>query len=780
MNAPPRRFDLFINEGFVPMVDGSLVYMRGFGDRRTSVDSPQPSLTIPATVFHENGRITQPHSYPEGAVEGHEGRPMPMGRDARRGGHWLVRRATWASEFPARTMIVESGTLIQLRIHNRLAQPHRFEIEGVVRTPPILPGQRYDLSFRAPAAGTYLYYDPTNSPVERVLGLYGALLAVPARERWRLTPGGIEFERQWLWLCHDIDPEWGRRAHAGDRIDPTEMPEPRYFRLNDKSGYDSLGVTEDEERNHFTHEHTIVAGFPREIDVRDWSKPGPFGSIETGQVLRLVNAGVVTHQLHFHGNHVWTVSRNGRRFPRTAGSFVDGHAVLQQWEDVVELDPLDRKDVVLPIRRPPEVTDEVWESRTGDWFFPMHCHAEPSQTAAGGLYPGGLVAHWVLAGPAEGGHPTFPSQVAFATSQPRESNPVTEHRIAPDVSEVRDFFNRRMTFPDGSEHEMWTFTDATGREGFPAPLLRAKEGQVVHVELRPSKRLHTIHWHGIEPDPRNDGVGHTSFEVSGSYTYQWKPERGVPGDPNKGAGGTYFYHCHVNTVLHVQMGMVGPLVIDPVEHPEYPVADGARRSFVDGPLYDVATEHMLVPYALDAEWHELSHAAGLSGEDAGLNRFNPGHFFILGGNLAEGPPPEGVWSSERIVVNAAGRGLPSLVRLLNLNYFPVVMTFENASRSRALPMAELIGHDGRPFRDTSFRFGRCPPPNTRGGSHRLMTDHLGFGAAERYDVLLHPPAPGRYAIRVDFHHWIPSRERDGARPQQPRVLASRWIEVEAR
>ena len=117
---------------------------------------------------------------------------------------------------------------------------------------------------------------------------------------------------------------------------------------------------------------------------------------------------------------------------------------------------------------------------------------------------------------------------------------------------------------------MWSFEDQTSGRRFPAPLIRVTEGDIVHVELKPAKRVHTIHHHGMEPDPRNDGVGHTSFEVTGSYTYQWKPEKGEPGDPNVGAGGTYFYHCHVNTVLHVQMGMAGPLIVDPSCTPTTP------------------------------------------------------------------------------------------------------------------------------------------------------------------------------------------------------------------
>ena len=38
--------DLFVNEGLVPMVDDSLVYMRGFGAAPTDIGSPDPSLRI--------------------------------------------------------------------------------------------------------------------------------------------------------------------------------------------------------------------------------------------------------------------------------------------------------------------------------------------------------------------------------------------------------------------------------------------------------------------------------------------------------------------------------------------------------------------------------------------------------------------------------------------------------------------------------------------------------------------------------------------------------------
>ena len=267
----------------------------------------------------------------------------------------------------------------------------------------------------------------------------------------------------------------------------------------------------------------------------------------------------------------------------------------------------------------------------------------------------------------------------------------------------------------------------------------------------------------MEPDPRNDGVGHTSFEVTGSYTYQFRPEVGVPGDPNVGAGGSYFYHCHVNTVLHVQMGMAGPMIVDPVVHPDYPVPAGARRSFVDGPLYDVATEALIAPYALDPRWHALSHAAGLSGEDVGLNRFDPKFFYVLGGPLSGPKPTADVASPTRLRVNVASTGFPTLLRMLNLNYFPSRALFTDLA-GRPVQMAELIAHDGRPFRDTSNP--NAPSPPTCDTGHPLRTNAIAFGSAERYDVLVQPPNAGTFIMNIQFIHWATGQ-----------VLATRSVQL---
>jgi FtsP/CotA-like multicopper oxidase with cupredoxin domain len=350
-------------------------------------------------------------------------------------------------------------------------------------------------------------------------------------------------------------------------------------------------------------------------------------------------------------------------------------------------------------------------------------------------------------------HHLFPSQVAFSSDQIHEGSPKTEFLQVADQAFDLDFFNDKMTFDDGAEHEIWAFETKTSGRVLPSALLRINEGKVFHATVHPSKRVHTIHWHGIEPDPRNDGVGHTSFEVTGSYTYQWIPDAGTPGNPNAGAAGTYFYHCHVNTPLHVQMGMFGPLIVDPVVHPDFPVEPGVtRRPFVDGPEYDIETETLLAAYSVDPRWHTLNHAAGLSGEDVGLDKFEPNALYLLGGELAVGPQAEGPWQLFVIRANAAGGSRkPTLLRLVNATYFPVDMRFTDA-RGNAVAMADLVSHDGRAYRDTSDPLGASPPVADAGNP--LITSLISFGAAERFDVVLRPPAPGMFKLTVTLRHWI--------------------------
>ncbi|QTG82032.1 multicopper oxidase domain-containing protein [Arthrobacter crystallopoietes] len=402
--------DVYINEGYLKMVDDSLVYFRGFGDRPTEKNDANPSLTIKPKVFLKDDTWVDSRIYPVGAPEPPRGTPTPLQPDPENAGQYLVRRAYWGSFMPERVIVAEKGSKIKLRVHNRLAKDHELAIHGAgddgedVSTGKIAPGAVGTLELKAPEPGVYIYSDPGNQPVERTLGLYGALVVMDPSDAWCISTDGAEFERQWVWLCHSIDPVWANIEAKGGTVDPVRQKAvPRYFTLNGRSGYESMGMTRNEALNRAADEETTISGYPRQFDAREFAQGSVIGSLRGGQLVRVVNCGIVFHQMHFHGNHLWTVRCDNEDWSRDEGHVgEDGYVCIQQWEDVIKVRGMESKDAIIPIKRPPDAVDKVWDNRKTDWAYPMHCHSESSQTAAGGMYPGGLTSHWIIKAPLEG------------------------------------------------------------------------------------------------------------------------------------------------------------------------------------------------------------------------------------------------------------------------------------------------------------------------------------------------------------------------------------------
>lgn len=94
----------------------------------------------------------------------------------------------------------------------------------------------------------------------------------------------------------------------------------------------------------------------------------------------------------------------------------------------------------------------------------------------------------------------------------------------------------------------------------PAPILRWKEGST--VTLRAANRLPqsagdaSIHWHGIVLPANMDGVPGLSFngiKPGETYIYKFTVKQ----------AGTYWYHSH--SAFQEQLGLYGPLIIEPRE-----------------------------------------------------------------------------------------------------------------------------------------------------------------------------------------------------------------------
>lgn len=294
--------------------------------------------------------------------------------------------------------------------------------------------------------------------------------------------------------------------------------------------------------------------------------------------------------------------------------------------------------------------------------------------------------------------------VHFGHNYP-EMSPPTPGQVRPDIVMARKVFNDHIEMPDGNKIEFWAFKhpDDNGKP-FPSTPMRVRMGQVVHTPLTTSINVHTIHHHGIEPSTHNDGVPDTSFNVSSRYTYQWRPSR----------AGTFFYHCHRNAPLHVQMGMFGFLVVDPPE--------GPGTLYPGGPRYDA--EALWASYDIDPSWRDYNHASGEKETDGvHLNRFNPRYFTV------NGVARERARHSPKTTVRARP-GQTVLLRHLHAAFFVNRLHFPPALR------ATVVGSDGS-------RLARGP----------FRTDVLETTMAERFDILLRPPRPGVYEVRYEFVHW---------------------------
>jgi FtsP/CotA-like multicopper oxidase with cupredoxin domain len=319
----------------------------------------------------------------------------------------------------------------------------------------------------------------------------------------------------------------------------------------------------------------------------------------------------------------------------------------------------------------------------------------------------------------------------------------------PNVGDLRRFdrkmfVNGQLTMPDGVSIKHWGFEGEAGTRTLPSEPIRVSSGDLVQVTLGASKRQHTIHHHGIEPSTFNDGVGHTSFEVTGNYTYQWRAHPRTEG--------TFFYHCHVNTPLHVAMGLFGPIIIDPPGTD--PKAPPPKKPFLEAPAdWTYHVEAVWAPFAVDPRWHQLNHAAGMCGEDAGLNIHQPKYFLIND----QPQTPDGAPISAPNVAVRAKAGQTILIRTINASYVPITFEFGNGLD----PL--MIETDGRPIRTKMDLSGISPD---RAGDLVAVPWSQTSGrssAAERYGFLIKNASPGVYPVEMRWHNWITDKVEGYAR-----------------
>jgi hypothetical protein len=341
---------------------------------------------------------------------------------------------------PGPGLVALEGDRIRLHITNNIGQggAHGFAIPGVpltvngnVVTEVTIPagGEEVEIEFTAPAAGTYMYLDPLNAPVNRVMGLHGALIVLPdpvgnntpySSPTSRVQklfddlgsttyfPGNPwDPMRNVVWVFNVIDPVKCAAAAVAGAIAPAAFLDnflPQYFTINGKSGYFSAqhgGHGSGAESEHEEEGRTSLAdGFfdlQRNISIS--------GTVGQPMLIRTLNAGLMWQSPHIHGNHVYLLSHanvlDGSR------QVFNNLTMIDTWS----ITPGDVKDVLLPFIQPPDIPAATWSrfaNGSSDelfpFIYPMHDHNELSNTAAGANYPFGAATHWQIDGPFEPGN----------------------------------------------------------------------------------------------------------------------------------------------------------------------------------------------------------------------------------------------------------------------------------------------------------------------------------------------------------------------------------------
>jgi FtsP/CotA-like multicopper oxidase with cupredoxin domain len=250
-------------------------------------------------------------------------------------------------QVPGPTLIVTEGQTVTVNLTNNLptsagntsilfpgfAVTTSGGVAGLLTREATPTGGTVTYSFTATSVGTHAYYSGTQGDLQVEMGLYGAIVVLPAtvptvctgtlndaaRAATRTTLGGDTFvetdfrhvaaaynhaaacyDREYLFQFSEIDPKIHRTAEEQARLTctgcivvETEPYKPAYFMINGRSMPDDMDPV-----YAVQYPHQPYNGNPH-------MHPGEL------TLLRIIGQGRWQHPFHEHGNHVRVLARDG-------------------------------------------------------------------------------------------------------------------------------------------------------------------------------------------------------------------------------------------------------------------------------------------------------------------------------------------------------------------------------------------------------------------------------------------------------------------------------------
>jgi FtsP/CotA-like multicopper oxidase with cupredoxin domain len=347
------------------------------------------------------------------------------------------------------------------------------------------------------------------------------------------------------------------------------------------------------------------------------------------------------------------------------------------------------------------------------------------------LKAGGLGAAAVAA--SGGLYTAIRSQSAAAATPPTYALAATDgHIILPNRPPTADHPEGRPLYIFGFVAVPLTQTvsqiiaNYKGQAEHSAPLLDFKEGTDVKITLtnlgfvgRPDLTdAHTIHWHGFRtPVSLFDGVPEVSIAVplQRQFTYFYRPRH----------PGTYMYHCHMEDVEHVQMGMTGIVFVRPAQDGNGtldPLGRSSRYAYNDGNGSTAFDREF--PLLLEEIW-ALAHDHDEDIQESIWTDYDPNYFTINGRVYPQTILPNNDSSlpfqprSSLIQCNGGDR---VLLRLANLGYQ------QHAMQLPGVGALKVVGEDATLLRSAT------------GADLSYRTSTLYIGPGEARDVLFTAPS----------------------------------------
>jgi FtsP/CotA-like multicopper oxidase with cupredoxin domain len=286
------------------------------------------------------------------------------------------------------------------------------------------------------------------------------------------------------------------------------------------------------------------------------------------------------------------------------------------------------------------------------------------------------------------------------------------------------------------------------------------------LALRPDLTdAHTLHWHGFRnviPFFDGEPTGSISVPVGQRFTYIYRPR-----DP-----GTYMYHCHVEDIEHVTMGMTGIVFVRPALGPKYAYNDpttGFNREFALFLSEIWAEGHWNDAHIQESDWSTFkADFSLLNGRmypetllpNSPINLAASTHSLTIqtdaAGDLKTNTGLEHLQYNPHSALVTCNAGDKVLLRFANLGFREAAMTLAGIDM-------RVVGRDATPMRSRD------------GTDTSYITDTLLMGAGESYDVIFTAPpyqGPGPYDTYVLYNRrytQVSNLSPDGAGGQRTEV-----------